>query len=507
MSHYLLEESLYDANTVKKFEQQAVASGAVTEFDLMLKAGACAYAELREAFGIPSKLHVFCGSGNNGGDGYVIAQLALVDGIPVCLYEFGSAEKLSVEAKAARQLCIDAKVSFSDFSITTDLSAGVIVDSLLGTGLEGPLREGVSEAIDCINNSMLPVLAVDIPSGLCADTGHVDTVAVRADVTVTFVAAKQGLFTAVGPAVCGDVVYDSLDVDEAILQQYPPSTVLMSLEHLIDFLPELAVDGHKYQRGYCMVIGGDYGSGGAAILAAQSSLVTGAGVTGLATREQHIAACLTRQPEIMACGVASGQQLEPLLDKPSVLVLGPGLGQSSWSEQLLQKAIAINLPTVMDADALNILAQGRVVSDFSDRRWVLTPHVGEAAKLLAVSVADVERDRFAAVRAIQEKYSAVVVLKGVGSLVLGVRSKTIHICPYGNPAMATAGMGDLLSGIIGGLLAQGLDLDTAAELGCCLHAEAADMAVEEQGLRGFVASDILNFLPATLNQYMDIESD
>lgn len=507
MSHYLLEHSLFDAKTVKKYEQQVVASGAVTEFDLMSAAGACAYAELRDAFGTPTGLHIFCGSGNNGGDGYVIAQLAAVDSIPVSVYEFGSTEKLSAEARTARQLCVEANVSFSPFSLSTDLSEGVIVDSLLGTGLKGPLRGQVAEAIECINSSMLPVLAVDIPSGLCADTGHVDSVAIRADMTVTFIAPKQGLFTGRGPAVCGDIVYDSLDIDQAILQQYPPATVLMSSEHLINFLPDLAVDGHKYQRGHCMVVGGDHGCGGAAILAAQSSLVAGAGLTSLATREQHVTACLSRQPEIMACGVASGQQLEPLLGKPSVLVLGPGLGQSSWSEQLFQKAMAADLPMVVDADGLNILAQGRVVSDCSDRRWVLTPHAGEAARLLAVSVAEIERDRFAAVRAIQEKYSAAVVLKGVGSLVLGVKSKTINICPYGNPAMATAGMGDLLSGIIGGLLSQGLDLDTAAELGCCLHAEAADMAVEEQGLRGFIASDILNFLPPVLNQHMGMDSD
>ncbi len=507
MSHYLLEQLLFDAKTVKQLERRSVASGAVTEFDLMVKAGSFAYAELREAFGTRKRLHVFCGSGNNGSDGYIIAQLAALDKLTVSLYEFGNAENMSTDAKAARQRCVDANVSFEPFTVTTDLSDGVIVDSLLGTGLSGPLREQVAEAIECINSSMLPVLAVDIPSGLCADTGHVDGIAVRADLTVTFIAAKQGLFTGRGPAMCGDIVYDSLEIDEAILQRRAPATALMSLDDLIDYIPELAVDGHKYQRGHCMVVGGDHGSGGAAILAAQSSLIAGAGVISLVSREQHIAACLTRQPEIMACSVASGQQLEPLLDKPSVLVLGPGLGQSSWSEQLLQKAMAVNLPMVVDADALNILSQGRVVCDFSDRRWVLTPHPGEAARLLGVSVADIERDRFSAVRAIQQKYSAVVILKGAGSLVLGTRSNTINICPYGNPAMATAGMGDLLSGIIGGLLAQGVDMDTAAELGCCIHGAAADLAVDQRGHRGFVASDILEFLPTILNQYPDAYSE
>jgi len=200
----------------------------------------------------------------------------------------------------------------------------------------------------------------------------------------------------------------------------------------------------------------------------------------------------------MACGVISGQQLEPWLDKPSVLVVGPGLGRSAWSEQLLQKAVAAGLPMVLDADALNILADGRVVKS-TDHTWVLTPHAGEAARLLNTTVAEIEVDRFSAVQKIQEKYNAVVLLKGPGTLIAGA-NQIIKVCPYGNPGMATAGMGDLLSGIIGGLIAQGLSLQDAAELGCCLHSAAADKLVEDVGLRGIAASDLLPYLHKLLNQ-------
>ena len=190
-----------------------------------------------------------------------------------------------------------------------------------------------------------------------------------------------------------------------------------------------------------MTIGGELGTGGAALLAAQASLKIGSGLSSLATRPEHVSACLVRQPEIMACGVVSGQQLEPLLEKPTVLVVGPGLGRSSWAEQMLQKAMATNLPLVVDADALNIIADGRVVTDFCHRSWVITPHSGEAARLLGITPAEVESDRFSAVLRLQEKYNATIILKGPGTLISSSLEDPYKICPYGNSGMATAGMG------------------------------------------------------------------
>ena len=407
---------------------------------------------------------------------------------------------MSDETKRARQQCVDANIIFESFDSSCNLSEGIIVDSLIGTGFEGVLRDEFAIAIECINSSLLPVLAVDIPSGLASDTGAVQEVAVKADITVTFVAPKQGLFTGRGTALCGDIVYDSLDIPADILQQRLPSAELMSVDDLLEYLPEPEADVHKSQRGHCMVIGGDHGTGGASLLAAQSCLQVGAGVVSHATRPEHVSASLVRQPEIMACGVVSGQELEPLLDRPTVLVVGPGLGRSSWSEQMLQKAMSMDVPMVVDADALNIIADGRVVTNIANRSWVMTPHPGEAARLLGVSVTEIEIDRFAAVRKLQQKYNAVILLKGAGTLIYGDQTRPIQVCPYGNPAMATAGMGDILSGVIGGLIAQGMDLFTATELACCLHSKAADMAVDKLGHRGLVASDVLTFVRAILNQ-------
>jgi ADP-dependent NAD(P)H-hydrate dehydratase / NAD(P)H-hydrate epimerase len=501
MSHTLLQDALFNTQTVRELDRLAVKNSGMPSFDLMQKAGAVAFAELLETFGKPSFLHVFCGTGNNGGDGYIIAALAAVQNIPVTIYEVGNTAAISGDANLAKKLCIEANVNLQGLKLDCDLSQGVIVDSLMGTGFKGSLRGEFAEAIEVINCSFLPVMSIDIPSGLSADTGAVEDIAVKADLTVTFIGAKQGLFTGRGPAVSGEIVYDSLDIPESILQKMAPSAELMDLSDLLEYLPEPEADVHKSQRGHCMIIGGELGFGGAAIMAAEACLTTGSGLTSLVTRAEHITASLARQPEIMACAVASGQQLEPLLDGPTVLVIGPGLGRSSWSEQLLQKALASDLPMVVDADGLNIISEGRVVTNLQNINWIMTPHPGEAARLLDVSVAEIEADRFSAVRRLQEKYKAIVILKGAGSLVSAKDGQPIKVCPYGNPGMSTGGMGDILSGVIGSLIAQGIDLQTAAELGCCLHSAAADMAVQEKGYKGLVATDILPYLAKAMNQW------
>ena len=502
MSHFLfnsqLQDNLYSANTVRKIDQLAISELNNNAIKLMNRAGMAAFDELVQAFGQPSLITVFCGTGNNAGDGYILAARAAQKCIPVQVVELSKTEKFSDETLRARQYAIDNNARLIDFDPDLDIQQGVIVDCLLGIGYKGQLRQPYDQAIALINAAELPVLSMDIPSGLNPDTGAVEDNAVTADLTVTFVAAKQGLFTGKGPALCGEVIYHSLDISEQLFDQFQPSAKLSDLFELLELLPHFVGDEYKNQRGHCMIIGGDHGYGGAASMAAEASLRVGSGLTSVATQPQHVSSILARCPEIMAYGVISGQQLEPWLEKPSVLVVGPGLGRSAWSEQLLQKAVASGLPMVLDADALNILADGRVVKA-TDHAWVLTPHAAEAARLLNVSVAEVEANRFSAVQQIQQKYNAVVILKGPGSLIAADNQIT-KICPYGNPGMATAGMGDLLSGIIGGLIAQGLSLQDAAELGCCLHSAAADKLVDDSGYRGIAATDVLPHLHRLLNQ-------
>jgi hydroxyethylthiazole kinase-like uncharacterized protein yjeF len=503
MSHFpsdsQIHNNLYSAKTVRDIDQAAISELKNSAIKLMNRAGTAAFEELIEAFGQPSLITIFCGSGNNAGDGYILAGRAAQRLIAVRVIELGDSSHFSAQTQQARKFAEQNKVEFTALSDSLVLDQGIIVDSLLGTGAKGALKESYAIAVDLINHSGLPVLAMDIATGLNADTGAVSDRAVKADITVTFVGAKPGLFTGRGPAVSGEVVYHSLDINDETYQKFSPVAELMDLYDLLECLPQFEGDEYKNQRGHCMVIGGDHGYGGAALLAAEASLKVGTGLTSVATQPEHIPAILARCPEIMACGVISGQQLEPLLDRPSVLVVGPGLGRSPWSEQLLQKAVATGLPMVLDADALNILAEGRVVRQSESQQWVLTPHMGEAARLLGVSVEDIQSDRFSAVAKIKEKYNAVVLLKGPGTLISS-EDQILKLCPYGNPGMATAGVGDLLSGIIGGLLAQGLERQQAAELGCCLHSAAADEWVSTTGYRGVTASDILPWVQKLLNQ-------
>ena len=497
MSHTLIQDALFTAKSVRELDRLAIEEQGIPGIVLMKRAGRAVLSELLDAFGAPSLLSVFCGSGNNGGDGYIVAALAAEKNIAVRCFEMGGS--LSADTALAKQFAEQANVSFYAIDKDIELDQGVVVDSLLGTGFSGDLRQPCADVIRLINESGLPVVAVDIASGLNSDTGAVHSIAVQADITLTFIGAKQGLFSGRGPAVSGEVIYDSLDVEDDIFQQVDASAELMDLHDLLEQLPEPEVDAYKTQRGHSMVVGGDHGFGGAAIMAAEACLKVGAGMASVATRPEHVAGVLARQPEIMACGVTSGQQLEPLLEHPTVLVVGPGLGRSPWSEQLMQKAVAANLPMVIDADGLNILAEGRVVPKPDGSQWVLTPHMGEAARLLGLTVAEIQADRFSAVAQLQQKYNAVVLLKGPGTLISSPQGAPIKVCPYGNPAMATAGMGDILSGIIGGLMAQGLSPQLATELGCCLHSSAADLAAAEKGARGMVASDLLPYIRDLLN--------
>jgi NAD(P)H-hydrate epimerase len=503
MSHIVIQDALYNAKSVRELDRLAIQKLAIPSIALMKRAGRAAFDELVDAWGQPSLITVFCGSGNNAGDGYIVAALAVEKGIVARVVELAAVEKLSADAALARDYSAKAGVSFQAFDADIDLFEGVVVDALLGTGfqlsIDNQMRKLYADAIHCINNAALPILSVDVPSGLCSDTGSAADAAVKADITVTFIAAKQGMFTGRGPALCGEIIYHSLNISEELFYQQPSSSQLMDLDDLLEHYPSRDADAYKNQFGHAMVVGGDLGFGGAAAMAAESALRVGSGLVSVATRPEHVAAILARQPEIMVSGIISGQELEPLLDKPSVLIVGPGLGRSPWSEQLLQKAVATGLPMVMDADALNIIAEGRVVPNPNGSRWVMTPHPAEAARLLNISVTEVQVDRFSAVIKLQKKFNAVVLLKGAGTLVASSEVDQIKVCPYGNPSMATGGMGDMLSGIIGGLLAQGLEPFQAAQLGCCLHSAAADLAVEVRGARGLVATDITASLTAILN--------
>ena len=496
-----LPNTLYSASQVRELDRIAIEERGIPGIVLMKRAARATLEALLERWPGSQCISVYCGAGNNGGDGYIVAALARQQGIAVEVIQVASPEKLTGDARRAFEFARQEQVVFTPCETASTPASGVIVDAMLGTGATGTVRDGFVSAIRAINASGLPVVAVDIPSGLCSDTGTILGHCVEADLTVSFIGLKRGLLTGRGPAFTGELLFDDLDVPDDIYGEVTADATVLDWPHLASMLAPRPADAHKGLFGHVMVIGGELGYGGAVVMAAEAALCAGAGLGSVATRPEHVPAVLARCPEVMAVGVTSGQSLEPWLARPTVLVIGPGLGRTPWSEQMLQKAVASGLPMVVDADALNILSEGRVAVNADSSKWLLTPHPGEAARLLGIESAAVQKDRFAALAALQKKYAGTVLLKGVGTLIAsGPDTPGISLCPYGNPGMATGGMGDVLSGVLGALLAQGLSLTQAAHLGACVHALAADDAAEHLGQFGLRATDLFAPLRARLNQ-------
>lgn len=497
-------DRLYTADQIRALDRCAIEAHNIPGITLMKRAGLFALDTLLARWPQPTLITVICGSGNNGGDGYIVAGAAAQRGLPVRVVSLGALEKLTADGQRARAFAEAQGVAMTPFGDNTGFADGVLVDALLGIGVAGEVREATRVAIQAINRSGLPTLALDIPSGLCSDTGCELGVAVRAQVTASFIGLKRGLYTGRGPAVCGDIVYSDLGVPDAVYDAAHASAVRLELSVVCRSLQPRQRDAHKGHFGHVLVIGGDNGYGGAVAMAAEAALRVGAGLVSVATRAQHVPALLARRPELMVNGVASGQELEPLLSGPTHLVIGPGLGRSPWSEQMLQQALNSGLPMVVDADALNILAVGRIGCGGVDTRsWVLTPHPGEAARLLGVTTAQVQQDRFAAAQNLWQRYPGTVLLKGAGTLLYDGENSGAQplfaICTQGNPGMASGGMGDVLSGVIGGLMAQGLTPADAARLGACVHGAAADRAAAVGGERGLLATDLMPHLRRLVN--------
>ena len=484
--------ALYCAAQVRALDARLIAAG-TPGFELMQRAAHAAWRALRRRWPQAGALTVLAGAGNNAGDGYLIAELAHRAGWEVRVLAVGAPDKLSGAAALARAAAQAVGVMIEPWHAGAELR-GVLVDALLGTGLQGELRPEYARAVEAINASGLVVLAVDIPSGLCADTGCVPGQAVRADLTVTFIGLKIGLFTGDAPDWVGELVFDDLQADPALLAGQAGVARRLAGAAVPRLAPR-ARTAHKGSFGHVLVIGGDHGFGGAALLSAHSALRAGAGLVSLATRPEHLPASLARLPEVMCQPCESTYQLPGLCERADVLVVGPGLGQQAWGRSLLSTALASGRPQVWDADALNLLAAG-VVSAPQD--VVLTPHPGEAARLLGIASAEVQADRPAAALALARKYQATVVLKGAGSLVAAADGRLL-LCDLGHPAMASAGLGDVLAGLIGALRAQGLQAFEAAALGVWLHAGAGQRQGELG--RGLAASDLIPAIRQLLQEH------
>jgi len=498
-----LPRQLYSAEQVRALDRTAIERFNTPGIQLMEKAGAATFSSLLKRWPHTQRITVFCGAGNNGGDGYVIARLAHEQGLTAVVYLLADVTRLKGDAKLAYDKLQQAAVPIKPFVGSLDEPCDVIVDALLGTGISGDVKDHWQVAIELINRtramSHCHVVAVDIPSGLHADTGRVLGTAVNADLTVTFIGVKQGLLTGEGPDYGGEVLFDDLGVDAKVYEQVESSASRITHDDIATLLLPRKRCAHKGDHGHVLIIGGNKGMAGAARMAGEAALRSGAGLVSVAARPEHVAAIVSTRPEIMCHGVESKDQLKPLLNKANCIAVGPGLGQDPWAQQLLSAALEATIPLVLDADALNLLA----LEPLTRSNWVLTPHPAEAGRLLQMSTAQVQQDRFAAVSNLQSRYGGVAVLKGCGTLVC-VAENDIALCDAGNPGMATAGMGDVLTGVLAGLIAQTNgaqlnNLSAAARAAVYVHATAADLASIDHGERGLLATDLLPYIRYLVN--------
>lgn len=482
-----LPTTLYSAVQTTELDRRVIESG-VPGFDLMQRAADAAYDALTAQWPDAGCITVFCGPGNNGGDGFLIARLARQAGVTTRLYFLGKREKTAGDAaRALAAFEADGGVTESwDGGVPTETE--VVVDALLGTGLGRPVEGRFRDAVTAINDARdrgAGVFAVDIPSGLDADRGSIWGIAVRADATATFIGCKLGLVTGMGPGHAGALTFHDLAAPAAVYRHADCLAHRVDAQALAAALPPRPRDAHKGRHGHALCVGGNHGAGGAVRMAAEAAMRVGAGLVSVATQPVQAPVMTQARPELMCHGVSTADDLAPLAERAGVLAIGPGLGQDAWAHALFSQVLETTMPLVVDADGLNLLAAEPVARG----NWILTPHPGEAGRLLDCSAGDIQQDRPAAAAELAARYHATVVLKGAGTLIADTRD-ALWVCTAGNPGMAVGGMGDLLTGVIAGLLAQGLPPERAARVGVYLHARAADLAASD-GERGLLAGDCL----------------
>lgn len=509
-----LPKNLYRTTQVRELDRIAIEDIGIAGFDLMKIAATSVFKNLIKKWPQTRRLLVFAGAGNNGGDGYIVSVLAKEAGLGVDLIQIAESTQLKGAAELAFNLAKSKNIAMHLYCESsrvkeTDHAHTVVVDALLGTGITRPVSGDYKLAIEKINAMDCPVIAIDIPSGLNGDSGRQMGLAVEADITVSFIGMKQGLLTAEGRDHAGEIVFDDLGLPEHIYKE-KAAPIVEVIRIDINDVPRMIAprreSSHKGNHGHVVVIGGDYCFGGAALMAAEAAQRSGAGLVSLITRTQHRPAILSRRPELMVLGTEDSEQdIGTLLGKASTIVVGPGLGGNEWSKKLLQKALsaqqAHGIPLIIDADGLRLLSD-RAISEKAIKRsnWILTPHPGEAASLLNCSVDEIQSDRFTAIRKLSKIWGGVCLLKGSGSLIhQDAANGEIYLCTEGNAGMASGGMGDVLCGIVGSLVGQGLDLKDALCCAVCIHGEAADLALENGGKRGLLATDIYPYVRQLVN--------
>ena len=480
-------QCLYDSAASRQIDDNARRLLRCDGFALMERAAHSACSAFTQYFPASRRVAVFCGKGNNGGDGFLVAAKLHAAGYRIEVFQVGEPAH---EAAAARMAAVNAGVCVRSFDAGDTITADVIVDALLGTGISAPPRPQMAAAIRAIGAVDCPVFSIDVPSGVDASTGQAFEPCVQAAVTISFIARKVGLHTGPGKRRAGALLYADLGVGAQAFVMPRALELRWRPEAYAALRPDL----YKHQLGHVLLAGGGPGMPGAVALAAKAALRAGAGMVTVATLQSHLAPVVAFVPEAM---VATGDAIDERLAMSDFLVLGPGLGRGAWSAQIFERVLRHARdhakPILVDADGLFWLAATQT-SDWPADCYI-TPHSAEAARLLEWRVDDVEADRLGAARALRERGARGAVLKGPGSVV-AVPGGT-HVCAHGNPGMASAGMGDVLSGIAAGLMApmsrsgDAASMDNAFAQAVALHSATADREAARLGQRSLLAGDVV----------------
>lgn len=494
-----LPQIAYSAQQVQSNESIIAKRMGIDMYQLMQLAGQSVFSLIWDCYSFANNILVLTGKGNNGGDGYIVAKLAIENDLSVKVFSICDSNELKGDSLKAYKGFINVGGKLEeklDFS-----SCDLIIDALLGIGFSGELSDVIKNISQQVNQAGKPVISIDMPSGVDATTGAISKDAIYADNTVSFIGLKQGSLTGKAKDYVGELYFAGLGIDTVFAKAVPSIINHLSEGAILNNKITRKKSTYKNQQGHVLLIGGDRGMAGAIRLAGEACLRSGAGLVSIATHIDNVISILQGCYELMVHGVQDEIHLNSLIEKATVIVIGPGMGQSHWSNMLF-KAISRyqDKIKIIDADALNLL----VKSNIQLPNCVLTPHSGEAARLLQCTNYEIESNRFESVNKIAKKYSATVVLKGPGTLVC--QDEIININKSGTPSMASAGMGDVLSGIIGALIAQKvkkrnfeklvMDKQTIFDMTCLsvfIHGKAAQYA-EKDGVNGLLASDLFPYI-------------
>jgi hydroxyethylthiazole kinase-like uncharacterized protein yjeF len=510
---------LVTAEQMRELDRRAIEEMGLPSLVLMENAGRSTYEVLRREFPeLSGPVAVVAGRGNNGGDGFVVARYLANAGIPVVIFLLASRDAVAGDARVNLDILGHLGVEVVEIRDQAALEANlcriahcrVIVDALLGTGLNSAVQGLMRQAIDSINSYTTPVLSVDLPSGLSADTGQPLGAAIQARGTVTYGLPKIGQILLPGRDYVGRLWLADISLPPALTRDIPIE--LAEAAQLRLLLPPRPFAANKGTFGHLLVLAGSQGKTGAAALAGEGALRAGAGLVtlGIAASLNDILEVksteamtlpLPEAPGVRALGTMAFEPIMESLSGKSALALGPGLGTHPETQELVRLLTRrVTIPMVIDADGVNALAgDPGALKDAAGPR-LLTPHPGEMARFLGRPVKEVQAARLDLARDVAAEYGAVVVLKGAQTVVADPQGN-ISLNPTGNPALASGGTGDVLTGLIGGFLAQGLNPWDGARLGVYLHGLAADYLAEDWGPRGLIAGDLLTCFPAVLEDF------